>query len=237
MTKKLDNIAKNYTESEGFEKVITRYKTKEILSFTKGKYILDVGCGNGMVIRELVKKHDFVIGLDGSKLKLDRARKNLKGHKFQLIHGYAESYMPDRQFDTVILSNVLEHVAEPVSLLVKIHKWLNPTGKVIATVPNADSLPRTIGLISGFIKNKKQLTVQDEAKGHLRVYDKFSLEKVFKDCGFKVDYTGGIFFKPLPHRYMMRIKDRKLLDALYGLRKELSRLCSSLIIVAEKVKS
>jgi SAM-dependent methyltransferase len=42
---------------------------------------------------------------------------------------------PDQRFDTVILSDVLEHIPEPETLLSEIARMLSPSGKVLITVP------------------------------------------------------------------------------------------------------
>lgn len=45
MKNKLDTIAGQYSDEKGFEAVVTRYKLKEILKFTHGPEVLDLGCG------------------------------------------------------------------------------------------------------------------------------------------------------------------------------------------------
>ena len=42
---------------------------------------------------------------------------------------------PDAQYDTVLLTDVLEHIAEPAALMAEIARLLKPNGKLIVGVP------------------------------------------------------------------------------------------------------
>jgi len=66
--------------------------------------ILDAGCGNGEIANRLILQHKKVYGLDVSKESLQDVKSNK-------ILGTLESLpFPDRCFDLVICSEVLEHV-------------------------------------------------------------------------------------------------------------------------------
>lgn len=43
--------------------------------------------------------------------------------------------LPDRQFDTIIISDVLEHIAEPHALWAEMARILKPGGKILLSVP------------------------------------------------------------------------------------------------------
>ncbi len=234
MNNKLDKIAAKYSEENGFEKVITQFKIREILKYSFGNYVLDMGCGIGLITRELAKKHKFVIGIDGSKNKINKARKYIQQKNIRLLQIYFDDFQPEIKFDTVILANVLEHVEDPVRLLNKIVTWLSTKGRVIATVPNAESLNRKIGLAMGEIKYLKELTKRDREKGHVRIYDKKTLKADFQKAKLQIYHLGGIFLKPFPHALMERIGSPRLYEGLYKMRDEFPYLCSSLIIVGFK---
>lgn len=234
MSKILDRIADNFSEEDGFERIITSYKIAEILRFTKGARVLDLGCGVGLITEELAKKHKAVTGVDGSENKIRKARRDTKQKNIKFIYSMFQDFHPEIKYDCVILSNVLEHVTDPVELLKNIYSWLKDGGRVIATVPNSDSLHKRIGLAMGKIRDLKQLTISDKAKGHLRIYDREKLISDLKSAKFSIFYIGGIFFKPLSSAQMLKLKDKKLYDALFSLRKDFPDLCSSFIIVGDK---
>ena len=234
MKNKLDTIAGQYSDEKGFEAVVTRYKLKEILKFTHGPEVLDLGCGEGVITRALAGNKYSVTGVDGSGVKLAVAAKRLEGFKVKLVESFFEKYIPRQSFNSIVMANILEHVSRPVSLLEKALNWLEKNGRIIATVPNAESLNRRIGLKMGIIKRIYDLTDEDLKKGHLRFYSLKTVSADFKKAGLKIIYSGGIFLKPFPHKLMEKVADDKLNQALWELRKDYPLLCSSLIIVGKK---
>ena len=85
---------------------------------TAGATVLDVGCGNGAVA------HDVAITCNASVLGIDENEAHIMQAKDEFAHadvtyalGRAPEDLPDREFDVVILSNVLEHVEERAEFL------------------------------------------------------------------------------------------------------------------------
>jgi 2-polyprenyl-3-methyl-5-hydroxy-6-metoxy-1,4-benzoquinol methylase len=234
MKNSLDKIAEKYSEEMGYEKTITDYKIREILRFTKGDTVLDLGCGKGLITRELAKVHKTVIGVDGSGDKIDEARKVNKQNNIEYVTSWFDDYIPTHKINSVVISNVLEHLEDPVALLKRVYTWLGSKGRVVSTVPNSNSLNRKLGLKMGVIKTLKSLTPEDVGKGHVRVYDKDQLAADYKKAGFEIYHIGGIFFKPFPHKMMIKVATPQLNEALYELREEFSDICSALIIVGVK---
>lgn len=108
-----------------------------------------------------------------------------------------EEYTADRPFDAVIASCVLEHVGDTRNFLQRILGWLKPEGVLHATVPNALSLHRRVGLCMGMIQDPLQLSLTEIAVGHQRSYTRESFEQELADGGFGVNFVQGVFVKPL----------------------------------------
>jgi 2-polyprenyl-3-methyl-5-hydroxy-6-metoxy-1,4-benzoquinol methylase len=172
MKRNLDTIAKKYIENRGFESILTKYKIKKILKLCKGNYALDLGCGVGLITKELSKVFRKVVAIDGSVKKIKIAKKFIKKPNVIFYNQMFNSFNPKEKFDTIVMSNILEHVDNPILLLKKSRNWLNSDGIIIATVPNAQAFHKKIGLHSGIIKNLFELTKEDIEKGHKRVYDR-----------------------------------------------------------------
>jgi len=51
-----------------------------------------------------------------------------------------EDYHTEKKFDVILLLNIIEHVANPISVLQKTEKMLAPRGIVVIKTPNVDSL-------------------------------------------------------------------------------------------------
>jgi 2-polyprenyl-3-methyl-5-hydroxy-6-metoxy-1,4-benzoquinol methylase len=227
----LDDIAKFFSEDTGFERTLMKYKILEIEKFCKGRTMLDIGCGVGTLTKALSSRFEKVVGIDGSRIKIQKAKKNNPASNIEYIYTLFEDYDLLTNFDFIVSANVLEHVDNPDIFLKKIKSLLSPNGRVVMTVPNALGFHKRIGKAMGLIDDFYQLTDADVEKGHKRIYDSKMLCNEFVSAGYRIDLIGGILLKPLSHS-QMESWDLNVVDALYEVGKELPDYCSSLIILA-----
>jgi len=226
----LDNIASVYTEENGFEVVLQKYKILEVEKFCVGDTMLDVGCGVGEMVKALAPRFKRVVGIDGSPSKIRIAKQKNGRDNVEYILSFFEDYKPTEKFDFITCTNVLEHVEDGVAFLKLLKSWTSKEGKIVVTVPNALGLHKRIGMKMGLIKDYYALTEADIEKGHVRIYDMNSLKKDFEKAGLSIEHIGGILLKPLSHTQMERW-DSNVVDALYELGHELPEYCSSLIVI------
>lgn len=103
------------------------------------KHCLDIGCGTGDYLVELLSFTDEVIGADNAQLMLSVARENIKGHE-QRIKLYQEDIenlsFSDDCFDVVICAGVLEYIYDDTKALSEIYRVLKPGGFAYITFPN-----------------------------------------------------------------------------------------------------
>jgi ubiquinone/menaquinone biosynthesis C-methylase UbiE len=131
-----DQIGKTITKRNIF--VVARYNiVLNQISDSKGKRILDVGCGDGVLSYLLSQKGAFVIGVDSSDKAIKFAKKktrNIRNIEFIKASAY---YLPFKRdsFDYVVSSDVIEHLQEPQKMLAEIKRVYNRKGKVIITTP------------------------------------------------------------------------------------------------------
>lgn len=227
----LDKIAKKYSEHRGFEKILMDYKILGIDFFCSGETMLDIGCGVGLLTKALACHFIKVVGIDGSLIKIERARKYNSLPHIHYIHKNFNYFTSNEKFDFIVASNVLEHVDEPISFLKKTKRLLESSGHLVITVPNALSLHKRIGIYAGMIDDYYTLTASDIKKGHKRIYDKTTLTHHLQESGYKIEYLTGILLKPLSHQQMVAW-DRKIVDALFHIGKDLPDYCSSILAVA-----
>lgn len=227
----LDTIAKIFSEDSGFEKTLMKYKILEIKKFCRGKNLLDIGCGVGTLTKALSLMFDSIVGIDGSKIKIQKAKRNNSAPNIEYLNMLFEEYNPSDKFGFIVSTNVLEHIDNPRFFLKKTKALLSQGGRVAMTVPNALGLHKRIGKAMGLINDFYQLTKEDIKKGHKRIYDSKMLRNEFLSAGYKIEHIGGILLKPLSHK-QMESWDLKIVDALYEVGRELPEYCSSLIIVA-----
>lgn len=101
------------------------------LSVQRGRF-LDIGCNRGMYLRSY--ENGLKIGVDISHAVLKRARE--VGELNVAVADAQQMGLRPSSFDTVLCSEVLEHVASPKLVLEGIHDVLAPDGRALLTTPN-----------------------------------------------------------------------------------------------------
>ncbi len=97
--------------------------------------VLDVGCGNGALSYDLACSCRQVIAIDKNPLNIEKARRNFALGNIEYILGEVPACFDDRVFDAVVLSNVLEHIADRKVFLTEIMK---KTKRILIRVPMID---------------------------------------------------------------------------------------------------
>ena len=78
----------------------------DLLGTVSGKAVLDIGCGNGQISREVAKRAGKVIGIDASEEMLEQAKRLHKDvDNIEFIHASAEQLpFSDGEFDAALCS-------------------------------------------------------------------------------------------------------------------------------------
>jgi SAM-dependent methyltransferase len=105
--------------------------------------ILEIGSGLGYFTYSLVKANYNVLGMDVSQTAVKQAKENFGDHYIcaDLFEFAREN---EETFDIVILTEVIEHIEEPVEFIASIMRLLKPTGQAIITTPNKSFFPQDI---------------------------------------------------------------------------------------------
>jgi len=104
--------------------------------------LLDVGCGEGFTLAWYKERGWCVEGIDFSKAGIEAHNPSVladfhEGDIFELLQQRIRAWI---KYDLVWLQNVLEHVVDPVRLLVDLRRIVKSTGgALIVTVPNDGS--------------------------------------------------------------------------------------------------
>lgn len=108
----------------------------------RGKRVLDMGCGDGVLSYLLAKEGADVIGTDTSDDGLRFAREQVEVRdplkKLMCKFQYASVYdvpLPDESFDVVVSCEVIEHLSEPEKMLSEAQRLLKKDGMIILTTP------------------------------------------------------------------------------------------------------
>jgi len=103
--------------------------------------VLDVGCGRGGALGDLIDTDLTLIGVDTDEDALAKARAEFPTIDFRVQHGEALDF-EDASFDVVILSDVIEHIAKPQrpKVVDELHRVLKAGGHLILTAPHTGLL-------------------------------------------------------------------------------------------------
>lgn len=136
-----------------------------VLAESKARRVLDLGCGSGKLLQQLLKNREFeeIVGVDVSLSSLDIAEKRLKldrmpemqKKRIRLIQG-ALTYRDARLegFDAAALVEVIEHLElDRLSALEQaVFRWAAPR-VVVVTTPNREYNAKFPGLAGGKLRH------------------------------------------------------------------------------------
>ncbi|MHB1011316.1 MAG: methyltransferase domain-containing protein [Desulfobacteria bacterium] len=145
--------------------------------------ILDVGCGEGMLGRILLRKGAAeVVGIEADPAVARKAQENLS----RVLQGDVESLVlpfDDGYFDCIVLADVLEHLRDPLSTMIKLHRYLSDSGTIVASIPNVRFFEVIRRLAEGRWEYQ-EFGILD--KTHLRFFTKKEIEVLFSQAGLEL---------------------------------------------------
>jgi SAM-dependent methyltransferase len=211
--------------------ILSEYNLKTFLPFFKGKKALELGPATGYMTKHLVKSFDELHLVEGAKNLLEQIPDYPNVKKY---HAFFEEFETNEKFDTIIMSHVLEHIADPGLVLAKIYDWLEDDGVFLVSVPNAKSIHRMVAVEMGILKNIYTLNDRDKELGHFRVYDMALLQNHLQAANFKVSETGGIFLKPLSNQQMQDSWTKQMIEGFFKVGKHFKENCAEIFAVCKK---
>ena len=113
-----------------------RRLVREALEAAPGERILDVGCGPGFYLAELIEQvgpTGSLVGIDASPHTLALARHRTQGHDNVELHLADATALPvpDAAVDAAFSVQVLEYVADVDAALAELQRVLRPGGRLV----------------------------------------------------------------------------------------------------------
>lgn len=154
------------------EKLTKRLRTISRL-FPERPCIMDYGCGDGAILDSLYEECSFRLGLD----YVDAPMTTKNGSEIIPISHLAKV---SHKFDVALMSQVLEHLQDPLKTLIDISQCLKKGGLLIVEVP---------GLYS-FSSVKSERAFNNQFKlCHKTYFTRETLSFMLERAGFKVVYS------------------------------------------------
>lgn len=117
----------------------------------KGKRVIDIGCGGGLLSEGMAILGAQVTGIDLSDKALSVARLHLyeSGHAvdYRLISAEAMAYEAPGSFDHVTCLEMLEHVPDPASTVAACARLVKPGGQVFLSTLNRNAKAYLIAVL------------------------------------------------------------------------------------------
>ena len=141
----------------------------------KGEYLLDAGAGGGWVAKAFLNNYEKIISFDISKDNVSKIDKSLQSNKHYPITGdLLHTPFKSESFDQIILSEVIEHIVDPASLVLEMDRILKPGGRLIISTPYKEQIQFSQCI------HCNRLTPRN---AHLHSFDEKSLLKIFESVG------------------------------------------------------
>ncbi len=176
--------------------------------FKKNAKLLDIGCGDGLFIKQLKD-----LGWSVSGIEIDReAVKRAQSHNLDVRCGkFEELEVKDETYDVVRLWHVLEHFKHPKQNLKKIANILKLKGQIIIGIPNVNSL---------YSKIFKQDWSGFDVPRHLYHFSPQTIKKILVECGYsdiKIYYNSvGTGLASLVSIMNIKFKNETLVNLLFN---------------------
>lgn len=155
------------------------------------KRVLDVGCGTGVLGAALKERGaEEVIGVELNRQIAGEAERRLD----RIVVGDVEQIkllFPKGYFDCIVYGNVLEHLKDPWSVLLKYKQYLNQDGCVVASIPNVRYYSVIWGLLQGRWKYQESGCLD---RSHLRFFARRDVESLFKEAGYQIELLRRTYF-------------------------------------------
>ncbi len=161
-----------------------------------GTRLLDVGCGNGSVCGEFLKRGHHVVGIDLSKQGIEIARDQFPGSRFEVLEadGHILENLGEKPFDIVLSTEVVEHLYAPRAWARGCYAALKPGDRLVCTTP-----------YHGYLKNL-MLSVCGKWDahanplwdgGHIKLWSRRTISTLLEEAGFKDLKFRGVGRMPL----------------------------------------
>ena len=143
---------------KGYHALIDRLELDIIRPLATHRDVLEVGCGTGLIMKELKNQARTVKGIDISEQMLAKAR----ARGLDVQQGIAEKLpFESNSFDLVYSYKVLAHVEHIREALNEMNRVLRPGGYMVAEFYNALSIRHLSKVLAGPGKISKKRTEAD----------------------------------------------------------------------------
>lgn len=154
--------------------------------FNPHDVILDVGCGDGKITKEISKKipEGKIWGIDPSPSMIDFANENSKNQNTQFLLGKASELSFQNQFDLIVSFSALHWEPKQYEALICFKKALKPGGKILLAIPGPDPIIRLV--LTELIQSSKWAPFFKDYKPTGRIWTANEYAQLLLDAKFTI---------------------------------------------------
>jgi 2-polyprenyl-6-hydroxyphenyl methylase/3-demethylubiquinone-9 3-methyltransferase len=170
----------------------------------KGKTVVDIGCGGGILAESMARRGATVTGIDLGETPLSVARLHALDSGVQVNYRKISAEdlaaeMPE-QFDVVTCMEMLEHVPDPSSVIKACASLVKPGGQVFFSTINRNAKAFLLAIVGAeYILNMLPRGTHEYAK-FIRPSE---LEAWAYEAGLDLQHTSGMTYNPLFQSYRL----------------------------------
>jgi 2-polyprenyl-6-hydroxyphenyl methylase/3-demethylubiquinone-9 3-methyltransferase len=171
----------------------------------RGKRVLDVGCGGGILAESMALRGAEVLGIDLASKPLKVAQlhaleASVPGLEYQEIEAEALAARSPAAFDVVTCMEMLEHVPEPASVVRACATLAKPGSHVYFSTINRNAKAFVLAIVGAEHVLKMLPKGTHEYARFIRPSE---LAQWCRDAGLEVTQIKGMQFNPLTGRYWL----------------------------------
>lgn len=223
----MQKYTKDYIEQHDkltFETYLKQVRLNEVVTSLRSSNtnnILEIGCGLHPI---------FLYYDDYKKMTVVEISKKFSEDAFHIayklnkpVHVFCGTFedaykkyslLKNQKFDSIVLSNVLHILPDPIGLLLALKKVCKKGTDLHVTVPNVGSFHKTLGNEMGMFESISEHSRKFEQK---RPFNTRSIKVLLESCGFKVIAKRSYLIKPFTDEQMSKIVDEDLIKGLINM--------------------
>lgn len=227
--KRLEELHAWYHKDQlDFDRRLIQFRCRTLRPHMRGPEGLELGPADGVMTGLLLPHFERLTIVEGAAALLAGIP---DAPNLVKVHSLFEAFEPDTRYDTIVMEHILEHIEQPVALLERAKKWLAPSGRILAGVPNGHSIHRLAAVKMGLLAHPCQLNARDHQLGHRRVYTPATFRADIAAAGLEVVDAGGVYFKPLSNQQIQDNWNEAMIEGFYELGKDFPEHTAELYVV------
>ena len=207
----MEDLKKKWWNKKGDFKILHKinpirieYILKNFKRSLKGKKVLDIGCGGGLVSESLSLKGAFVTAIDENNKNLNQAKNHAKINSLKINYiksSFDNFYKKNKnKFDLILCLEVLEHIDNFKKTLQQITTLVKPKGTLVLSTINRNLKSLILAKIFGeYILNWIPIGTHE--------FEKFikpvEIIDVLENKNLKIKDIKGLEFNPISKQWLL----------------------------------